>query len=353
MFETQEGWYTVEMEKVRKYLTDSRKTAVKSKPEAKTPTTISAMKLPNAPHPEVFTGSPEVFSMWKAAFHTLVGKYEIGFDEKMYYLKQYTAGEAREAIEALFMCPGQSAYEESMRILEERFGKSSLVAAAFRRRLEAWPKVSERDGKGLQRFADFLNQLQVAKKSYPALGCLDDEFENQKILKKLPTWLVKRWIENVVTEPDFPCFDKFCRFLSDRAKVENHSLWDGSNIQSAKVVGKKPPGYPSHALDSGPAESGGAEGGASSIASSGVGLCPSCGGTHGIVHCSTFADMSLAERKAFILKKGLCFGCLGVGHRSRECRVRHTCQVCEKKHPTLLHDYGSTTDASLNDEKMQ
>ena len=239
-----------------------------------------------------------------------MGKYDIGADQKMYYLKQYTAGEAREAIEALFLCPGQSAYDESMRILEERFGKASLVAIGFRRRLEAWPKVAERDGKGLQRFSDFLNQLLVAKRSYPALSCLDDEFENQKILKKLPTWLVKRWIEQVVAVPDFPNFEKFCSFLSDRAKVENHSLWESGNLQTAKVVGKKPPGYASHALDSCQGESEGAEGGASSLATSDESLCPACGGVHVIVLCTTFAAMTLAERKAVIHKKGLALAAL-------------------------------------------
>ena len=348
LFDTQEAWYTVEMEKVRKYLADSRKVAAKTKPDAKVSASIPAMKLPNAPHPDVFNGTPDIFPMWKAAFHTLVGKYDIGADEKMYYLKQYTTGEAREAIEALFMCPGQSAYEEAMRILEERFGKASLVASGFRRRLEAWPKVSERDSKGLQRFSDFLNQLLVAKKSYPALDCLDDEFENQKMLKKLPNLLVKRWIEQVVLATDFPSFEKFCSFLSDRAKVENHSLWENNGLQTSKAVGKIPTGFTSHALDSCQGGSEGAEGGASSLASTGESPCPVCGGAHGIVRCRTFADMSLPERKTVIHKKGLCFGCLGVGHRSRDCRVRHTCQVCGKKHPTLLHDYGSQQDPTVH-----
>lgn len=78
------------MEKVRKYLADSRKVAEESKPESKLQASIPAMKLPNAPHPEVFDGTPDLFPMWKAAFHTLVGKYDIVGDEKMYYLKQYT-----------------------------------------------------------------------------------------------------------------------------------------------------------------------------------------------------------------------------------------------------------------------
>ena len=32
------------------------------------------------------------------------------------YLKQYTAGEARSAIEALFLCPGKESYEAALEI---------------------------------------------------------------------------------------------------------------------------------------------------------------------------------------------------------------------------------------------
>ena len=33
----------------------------------------------------------------------------------------------------------------------------------------------------------------------------------------------------------------------------------------------------------------------------------------------------------------LCFGCLRPGHMKRDCRHRHTCKTCHKRHPTILH----------------
>ena len=79
---------------------------------------------------------------------------------------------------------------------------------------------------------------------------------------------------------------------------------------------------------------------AASLASQAEHGCPACGEAHAIISCRSFATMSLPERKDVIFKKGMCFGCLGVGHKSRDCRVRHTCQVCGKRHPTLLHEFG-------------
>ena len=55
--------------------------------------------------------------MWKAPFKTLVGKHDIDFDAKMLYLKQYTAGEARGANNALFLCHGKESYEAALDIL--------------------------------------------------------------------------------------------------------------------------------------------------------------------------------------------------------------------------------------------
>ena len=43
---------------------------------------------------------------------------------------------------------------------------------------------------------------------------------------------------------------------------------------------------------------------------------------------------SPAERHNLIQSAGLCFGCLGNGHYSKNCR---NCQKCGKPHPTVLH----------------
>ena len=137
-------------------------------------------KLPPTPKPDVFDGNPELYPLWKASFETLVGKHDIADDEKMFFLREYTSGAARNAIEALFLCPNSTSYAAAREILDTRFGDPSKVCAAFRRRLEGWPRISEKDGTGLQRFSDFLVQLCVAKRTYPSLNILSDEFENKK-----------------------------------------------------------------------------------------------------------------------------------------------------------------------------
>ncbi|CAL9682043.1 unnamed protein product [Knipowitschia caucasica] len=40
---------------------------------------------------------------------------------------------------------------------------------------------------------------------------------------------------------------------------------------------------------------------------------------------------------SFLKENNMCFGCLCIGHRSRDCKRRLTCRLCNLKHPTLLH----------------
>ncbi|KAM7416948.1 hypothetical protein PAMA_018837 [Pampus argenteus] len=49
-------------------------------------------------------------------------------------------------------------------------------------------------------------------------------------------------------------------------------------------------------------------------------------------------EETVSARVKFVQENKLCFGCLQSGHRSKDCERRQTCNICEKKHPTCLHD---------------
>ncbi|XP_066929860.1 uncharacterized protein [Clytia hemisphaerica] len=66
-------------------------------------------------------------------------------------------------------------------------------------------------------------------------------------------------------------------------------------------------------------------------------LCVTCNVNHDIEACPTFRSKTLEEKSKFFMKERLCFGCLGKGHISAQCRNRRTCVVCNKRHPTTLH----------------
>ena len=68
-----------------------------------------------------------------------------------------------------------------------------------------------------------------------------------------------------------------------------------------------------------------------------VGPCGLCKHDHNICECPELMRRTPDERKEFVIKEGLCFGCLCPGHLSKTCKKRQTCNKCQRRHPTVLH----------------
>ena len=68
--------------------------------------------------------------------------------------------------------------------------------------------------------------------------------------------------------------------------------------------------------------------------------CQYCGGgsQHHILDCNKFKKLTRKEKSDFCFEHKLCFGCLKKGHNKKDCRCPSKCKVCEKNHPTALHD---------------
>ena len=67
-----------------------------------------------------------------------------------------------------------------------------------------------------------------------------------------------------------------------------------------------------------------------------------CSCLHDLDECKSYMDLSIENRKQFLIQKRLCFACYGaisVGHTARTCRRRRTCKICDNLHPTGLHGY--------------
>ncbi|KAJ8022439.1 hypothetical protein HOLleu_37336 [Holothuria leucospilota] len=159
---------------------------------------VNLSRLP-VPEPTIFTGDPLKYPDWKVSFDMLIDQRRVPESERTHYLKMYTGGIVREAIEGYFLVASPTAYKEARDLLVHRFGNSYIVANAFRDRLESWPKIPNHDGNASRRFSDFLRQCVIAKKSIPSLKVLDDDRKNHKLLGKLPAWMIPKW-GNIVSD---------------------------------------------------------------------------------------------------------------------------------------------------------
>ncbi|XP_063969517.1 uncharacterized protein LOC135157535 [Lytechinus pictus] len=277
---------------------------------------LSLNRLP-LPEPGIFSGNPLDYTAWRRSYDALIEHRGIPMAERFYFLLKYPTGELKSLVEGYSMIVDGRGY------LNAKEGD----------KLDAWPKVGSRDSFGLRRLGDFLKQCDAASKYVPHLNHLDDERENQNLLRKLPEWLVVKWGKKVVQWRQdwktFPPFAIFTEFIDKEATVACDPV---TSLQSLQTSKERKRSTPSRSLQTGTQNHkyGSAEKKYLS--------CIFCKGQHHITECSSFNSETMQKKRQTIKDNGLCFGCLRKGHMSKRCKKRNTCSLCKGKHPTALHD---------------
>ena len=267
------------------------------------------------------------------SFETLIDRKNIPQKEKLYYLRQYLGGTAKTAVEGFFLLGTEAAYESAWQLLEKRFGDPFIIGKAFRNKLQDWPKINSKDGRELRDFADFLRSCEAAMPHIKTLEVLNDCNENQKILLKLPDWLVSSWNRKAMEARqayfEYPPFKEFVRFLSKEADLACDPI---SSVQALKGVESDKPRYPrSHTVQ--------AKTLSTNTTRNNILSCIFCKRVgHVVAKCRKFTENTVEDRVKFVQAEKLCFGCLKTGLHSRSSDNRSRCEKCQKRHPTCLHD---------------
>ncbi len=293
---------------------------------------MSANRLP-VPEPALFTGDPLKFKDWRLSFETLIDRKNIPKNEKLYYLRKYLAGAAKKTVEGFFLLGTEAAYDSAWQLLEKRYGDPFIIGKSFRDKLHGWTKISSKDGCELREFTDFLKSCEAAMPHLKTLEVLNDCNENQKILLKLPDWLVSRWNRKVMEAREahagYPQFKEFVNFLSKEADLACDPI---SSVQALRSVES---GKPKHSRN----QTIQAKTLYTNVAQSTILSCILCKRTgHVLAKCRKFIEKTIQDRVKFVRSERLCFGCLQTGHHSRRCDDKSTCEKCQKRHPTCLHD---------------
>lgn len=301
---------------------------------------LTMNRLP-VPEPNTFSGDPLRFTDWKMSFMTLIDKKPIPASEKMFYLKNYLAGEARKAVEGFFYRDSENAYNGAWRVLQDRYGNPFIIQKAFRDKLTKWPKISANDSLALREFADFLQSCTEAIPYIKGLSILNDCEENHKLLKKLPEWIIRKWSRIVVEEldtcgnyPDLACFTEF---LSKEARIVCNPIASSLLMNFKHINANMPKSAKAFNTNTQPKSF--SQETQKTNFSKPKPPCIVCkSDTHGITKCPTFTAKSVEDKRAFIHENQLCFGCLRKGHMTKVCKRRHTCSICSRRHPTCLHE---------------
>ena len=138
------------------------------------------------PEPEIFRGDLLHYPVWLKSFQTIIEGQTETLSQRLYYLGKYTTGEPKEAISGLLLLETLDAYKQAKKILSDRYGNPFLVAEAYRKKINEWPKIPPNDGTSLRKFSDFLIHCQTAMNTVRYLKVLNDPDENQRMVRKLP-----------------------------------------------------------------------------------------------------------------------------------------------------------------------
>ena len=157
------------------------------------------------------------YPSWRYSFQTLIQNSGISNSERIYYLGCYVKGKALETIKGYLALGDDNCYHAALNLLDECYGNHLVLCNAFRLKLDSWSKNSDFDRAGLRSYADFLNQCLSARNKFH-LNILDDEFENDKMLEKLPSWMRGKWARIVCDSRrnimSFPTFSEFVNFVT-------------------------------------------------------------------------------------------------------------------------------------------
>eukprot|EP00111_Clytia_hemisphaerica_P013055 TCONS_00038349-protein len=70
--------------------------------------------------------------------------------------------------------------------------------------------------------------------------------------------------------------------------------------------------------------------------------CQMCEEIHDLDKCEKYLQLPVSERRKWLYRKQLCFGCYNPSdetHQARSCTRKRKCETCKGDHPTGLHGY--------------
>lgn len=112
--------------------------------------------------------------------------------------------------------------------LEECYGSPEVIENSLFRRLESFPKLTNKDYVKLRELSDLLMELQSAKADgdLPELVVIDTARGVNPVVEKLPFRLQDRWLSvgsDYKLKYYFPFtpFDVFVEFISQQARIRN------------------------------------------------------------------------------------------------------------------------------------
>ncbi|XP_064650125.1 uncharacterized protein LOC135501515 [Lineus longissimus] len=303
-------------------------------------TMIQEMKKPQSDIKK-FSGDPLEYRRFLRQFNSRIVANTIDSEEMINYLEQYTSGEANRIVIGYACIDANNGYQGALKELEERYGDPERIAHAYIKKALEWPMVKADDARGLDEFSIFLAECENAVQVDGSIKILEYPDNLTKLVRKLPYYLHDRWrniVGTIKERKGIVRFENLVAFVKKEANKSIDPVWGRAALAKEDGRNKEAPRGGKPAPVQGRFRAKGAFATTTPTTPIPKKQCLHCANPqHSIDRCDAFAALPTCERVEIVKAKRACFGCLKLGHRSKECRTRLTCSHCQKRHPTVLH----------------
>ncbi|XP_059056144.1 uncharacterized protein LOC131850012 [Achroia grisella] len=288
--------------------------------QSKAPTAMTPeLKLPHINIP-VFTGKYSEWIPFHDLFVSLIHRNSALMDvQKLHYLKSSLSGEAATLLKHIPI--SEANYEDAWVILQKRYNNKRFIVTSILKRLLSQKSLSTESAGTIKNLLDTTNECLSALNNIGVYTLSWDAILVHLTVTKLDPESIRLWEQQISLEDDgnsLPTFKQLCSYLESRFRTLEM-------LESTKTMSR--PSTRQNTFHT-------------TFKSS----CKYCHGNHFIYQCKEFAHLTYTDRKRFVEQNRLCYNCLIPYHTVDKCKQRSTCRRCGKKHHSLIHPEGNTSD---------
>ncbi|XP_076658785.1 uncharacterized protein LOC143362467 [Halictus rubicundus] len=302
---------------------DPSETSAPSDESPKTAVAPAAIKTPRIDLPK-FSGQFKDCLSFKDLYESLIhSNAALTHVQRLHYLKSTLEGEASQLLQHVTGAAANS--ESAWKLLVERYDNKRILIQTQLSALFDLSPVTNDNFQALKSLRDVTHQVLSVLKN---LGCSTDKWDHlivHLMSRKLDKLSLREWEMTQGESTAYPTYASLDKFLVARIRsLEIIQLAPNLNSRASphSSTGNKTVKTSVHAH---------------STSSAAETVCP-CGSRHRINTCFK-KRLNVAQRKELLRSQRRCFNCLRIGHLPTTCPSVHSCQKCDQRHHTLLHQH--------------